>query len=97
MPKLIFCYILCALLSIDSLGSAAVYQLESIKIVGTERLTDEFMASELNLTPGIKLDDELVMSVRENLMGLGLFKSVLLYMKKGKRRGQAKLIIEAED
>jgi hypothetical protein len=43
------------------------------------------------------LNDDLVMTSRTKLLGLGLFKSVILVMRKGTKPGWAKLIIEVED
>lgn len=74
-----------------------VYQLETVEITGTTRMSSVQLADELGLTPGTPLDDELVMSTRTRLLGLGLFKSVILTMRKGSRPGLAKLVVEVED
>jgi hypothetical protein len=74
-----------------------VYKLETIELVGTTRMTTEQLAEELNLTPGTPLNDDLVMSTRSRLLGLGLFKSAILIMRKGTSPGLAKLIVEVED
>jgi hypothetical protein len=73
------------------------YQLESAELRGTSRMTLEQVAEELGLAPGVYLNDELVMTTRSKLLGLGLFKSVILAMRKGKKPGWAKLIIDVED
>ncbi len=74
-----------------------VYKLETVEIQGSTRLAARDLASELGLVMGTPLDDELVMSTRTRLLGLGLFKSAILVMRKGTQPGFAKLIIELED
>jgi len=73
------------------------YQLESVEVRGSSRLATEQLTSELALTPGRDLDDELVMSTRSRILGLGLFRSVLLSMRRGSAPGLAHLVIELED
>jgi hypothetical protein len=46
---------------------------------------------------GVLLNGDFVWKTRQRLLGLGIFKSVLLYMKKGKTPGTAHLVIECED
>lgn len=74
-----------------------VYKLETVEIQGSTRLAARDLATELGLVKGTPLDDELVMSTRTRLLGLGLFKSAILVMRKGSQPGLAKLIIELED
>jgi hypothetical protein len=74
-----------------------VYKLESVEISGTTRLSSEKLATELGLVPGTPLDDSLVMSARTRLLGLGLFKSAILIMRKGSKPGYARLVVEVED
>lgn len=96
---------LCALLICITLGAASVaafgqpriYSLEKLVLQGTERITTQQIEEELDLYQGMRLNDELVVTVREKLLGLGLFNSVLLYMRKGSRPGLAILNIEVED
>lgn len=76
---------------------AQIYKLESVEISGTTRMSSEQLVSELALTPGTPLDDELVMTTHARLLGLGLFKSAILMMRKGSEPGRAKLVIEVED
>ena len=85
------------LLTHPSSAKPRIYQLESFEVRGTERISVETLIDELELYPGTKLNDALVMTIREKILGLGLFKSVLLYMRKGQTPGTARLIIEAED
>lgn len=73
------------------------YKLETVEIRGTTRMSTEQLADELGLTPGTPLDDDLVMTTRTRLLGLGLFKSAILVMRKGSKPGFAKLIVEVED
>jgi hypothetical protein len=73
------------------------YKLESVLLNGTDRMTTEEITYELGLVKGVPLDDELVMTTRSRLLSLGLFKSVILIMRKGSKAGFARLIIEVED
>lgn len=73
------------------------YQLETLELIGSSRMTSEQIAHELGLNPGIRLDDDLVMNARSKLLGLGLFKSVILVMRKGSKPGYARLVVEVED
>lgn len=73
------------------------YLLEEVSIVGSSRISVERLRNELGLYSGIGLDDDLVMNTRAKLLSLGLFKSALLFMRKGSKRGLAKLFIELED
>lgn len=74
-----------------------VYKLETVEIQGSTRLGARDLAAELGLVKGTPLDDTLVMVTRSRLLGLGLFKSAILVMRKGTQPGFAKLIIELED
>jgi len=74
-----------------------LYMLENVEVIGTTRMTTEEVSHELGLQKGIALDDDLVMNARSSLLSLGLFKSVILIMRKGTSPGYATLIIEVED
>ena len=78
-------------------GRVRVYKLETVELIGTTRVDAITIERNLGLTPGIALGDDLVMTTRQRLLGLGLFRNVLLFMKKGSKPGFAKLVIEAED
>ncbi len=91
-----------ALLATLVVGSVApaqikIYQLESVTLEGTDRLSVEDISRQLDLYPGKPLNDSVVTLVREKLLAFGLFKSVALYMRKGSAQGKARLIIEVED
>jgi hypothetical protein len=73
------------------------YKLETVELRGSTRMTGEQLARELGLVAGTPLDDELVMTTRSKLLGLGLFKSAILVMRKGSKPGHARLIVEVED
>lgn len=73
------------------------YRLEEVVIIGSSRISQELLRRELGLHSGVGLDDDLVMETRAKLLSLGIFKSALLLMRKGSKRGLAKLIIEVED
>lgn len=94
--------VLCAGLSLnaraqDSKPLAAIIRLETVELVGSTRMSSTQLAEELGLVAGTPLDDELVVSTRSRLLGLGLFKSAILLMRKGSEPGSAKLVIEVED
>ena len=74
-----------------------IYKLETIELVGTDRIQKEKLIEMLGLTEGLPLDDTFVMETRQRLLGLGIFRSVLLLMKKGSKPGLAKLIVKVED
>jgi hypothetical protein len=78
-------------------GRVRVYKLETLELRGTTRMTTAQLALELGLVPETRLDDELVMSTRTRLLGLGLFKSAILLMRKGTKPGYARLVVEVED
>lgn len=78
-------------------GEKRTYTLETLELRGTTRIDAEFLQEELGLKPGIPLSDELVIETRSRLLGLGLFQSAILSMKKGSRPGTARLIVEVED
>lgn len=74
-----------------------IYQLESLEIKGSNRITPFHLEEYFALKPGTALNDETVLDTRQKLLGTGLFRSVLLYMKKGSTVGKARLVIELED
>lgn len=81
----------------DDGGLVHLYRLEEVELRGTSRLDINFLKTELSLHQGQLLNDEFVMEARQKLLGLGVFKSVLLFMRKGSKQGLARLIIEVED
>ena len=72
-------------------------RLEILEVKGSSRLTAEQLTEELGLRPGVKLTDAMVFDARRKLLGLGLFRSALIYQRRGSRPGWAKLVIELED
>lgn len=74
-----------------------VYNLETIELKGTTRLTSEQISEQLALKPGTPLNDALVVSIRQKLLGLGVFRSVLPSIARGSKPGLAKLVISVED
>jgi hypothetical protein len=78
-------------------AAAQIYKLETVELQGSSRMTSDQLATELGLVPGTPLDDELVMNTRSKLLGLGLFKSAILLMRRGTQPGLAKLVVEVED
>ena len=84
-------------LEVGSDRKVVPYKLESVELTGTTRMTAAQLTRELGLLPGTPLDDDLVMTARTRLLGLGIFKSAILLMKKGSQKGLAVLIIDVED
>lgn len=74
-----------------------IYNLESVEVVGTTRLTAGQITDQLALKTGMPLNDSLVLSIRQKLLGLGLFRSVLPSLTRGTKPGLAKLVINIED
>jgi len=74
-----------------------VYKLESVEVQGTNRISAEDLIDELGLHKGTDLNDTLVMNSRARILGLGLFRSAILIMRKGSAPGLARLIIDLED
>lgn len=83
--------------SVGASRKVTPYKLESVEIKGSSRLTTRQLTAELGLVPGLALDDQFVMTARSRILGLGLFKSVILLMRRGDKPEHAKLIIEVED
>ncbi|MEZ4741410.1 MAG: hypothetical protein R3B45_03025 [Bdellovibrionota bacterium] len=81
----------------DAISRPRIYLLESIELVGTSRLSIEQLASNLGLRAGIPMDDDFVMDTRAKLLSLGLFKSVILSLRKGSEKGRAHLVFSVED
>ena len=71
--------------------------IESFELIGTSRINEAYLERELGIVSGASLDGDFVWKTRQRLLGLGIFKSVLLYMKKGKAQGRVHLVIECED
>jgi len=81
----------------SSTGRVVAYKLESVELIGTDRISKESIVDELELTTDRPLNDDLVMNTRQRLLGLGLFKSAILIMRKGSKPGYARLVIQVED
>lgn len=73
------------------------YLLESVSVTGSTRLDSESVIRELSLNPELPITDDLVMNARSQLLGLGIYKSVTLYLRKGTSPGHAILVVELED
>lgn len=81
----------------DSGRRVQAYSLESIEVRGTERVDASLMVELVDLKLGMPLNDTVVMTTRERVLSLGLFRSAVLFMRKGTTKGKAKLVIEVED
>ncbi len=73
------------------------YVLEDLRTQGSHRLSDTQILNELGLHIGQTISLDTLQSVQLNLLALGLFKSVVLRLEKGKTRGHIRLILELED
>jgi hypothetical protein len=73
------------------------YRLESLEVVGTERLSQKQVEEEFGLRPGATVDDELVLQTRQRVLSMGVFRSAVLLMKRGSERGLVRLILQVED
>jgi Surface antigen variable number repeat len=73
------------------------YEVESIEIVGTNRITIEQLREHLGIKEHALMSDEWMTNARTRLLGLGIFKDVLFSLKRGSKTGFAKLILKFED
>lgn len=78
-------------------GPSAQYELETIEIRGTTRITDSQLREQLRIKDHTIMTDEWMIDARTKLLGLGIFKDVFFSLKKGTKPGLAKLILKAED
>lgn len=74
-----------------------IYSLESVELVGTNRISIERLVAQLELEAGTPLDNQFVAATRARLLSLGLFRSAILVMRKGSEKGKAHLVIQVED
>jgi len=75
----------------------AALQLETLDVSGSSRISKATLESEFGLRAGLTLDDATVMETRSRLIGTGLFRSVILVMRRGTAPGLARLVVELED
>jgi hypothetical protein len=73
------------------------YTVESVEINGTSRLTPEQAAAEFGLKAGVKIGDDLVFTVRQKILSLGVFRSATLLLKKGAQPGFVRVLLQVED
>jgi len=73
------------------------YVIESVEISGTSRLTPEQAAAEFGLKAGVKIGDDLVFTVRQKILSLGVFRSATLLLKKGAQPGHVRVLLQIED
>ena len=73
------------------------YELESIEILGTKRISEEQLREQLGIKSRTLMTDTWLSEARTNLLGLGLFRDVLFSLRKGTKPGFAKLIVKADD
>jgi hypothetical protein len=71
--------------SSSSVPAKRIILLETVEIVGTTRVSSSQIAEQLRLSPSIVVDDALVADLRKKILGLGLFRYVLVSMRKGSR------------
>ncbi len=75
----------------------APYKMASFEIEGSKRLSREAVQKIIQVKEGAVLDHNKIMEARSALIKTGLYRSVLLKMKKGSEKGWVKLIAELED
>ena len=73
------------------------YELESIKITGTTRITGNQLREQLRIQDHLILTDEWMVDARSKILALGLFQDVLFSLKKGAKPGFARLDVKLED
>ncbi|MFW7377802.1 MAG: hypothetical protein ACOH5I_03200 [Oligoflexus sp.] len=73
------------------------FHLESIAVSGTERIDSQRLAEELGLSVGSVIDTETIANAQISLLGLGLFRSAILSIRKGQKPGWVILWVELED
>lgn len=73
------------------------YYLEDIEVIGSQRLSREKIVEELGLKIGEELASQAVSEARLTLLGMSLFRSAILSIRKGKKPGWVVLLIELED
>jgi hypothetical protein len=78
-------------------STTSAYELESIEIIGTTRITEEQLREQLRIKNHTLMSDTWIAEARANLLGLGIFRDVIFSMKKGTKPGFAKLLLRAED
>ena len=83
--------------TVETPRRATPLKLETVEVQGSSRISSERLKSDFGLTPGIELNDTVVMDTRSRLLGLGLFRSAILIMRRGSAPGLARLVVELED
>ena len=85
--------------SLSSPGSTngRVLTLESIEVKGSDRITAQDLNDEFGLRPGSSLTDQAVLTLRSHILGMGLFRSCWLSLRKGSGPGLARLTVTVED
>ncbi|SMF71195.1 POTRA domain-containing protein [Pseudobacteriovorax antillogorgiicola] len=92
--------ILAGVLGSPSLATAQnprEFVLASVQVTGSSRLPEHYLAEELKLLPGSKLNPQQLKDAQFKLYGLGLFKSVFLRLEKANAPKTAILHIELVD
>jgi hypothetical protein len=91
----VWCLIVSAVTS--SMGYGIDYEVETIEVQGSTRINTEQFSDLFDLHPGGRIDDDAVLVIRQRLLGLGVFRSAVLLVRKGSVRGRVKLILKVED
>jgi len=81
----------------ESSESLPTYKVESIEIVGSTRLTSDYIYEQLRISDATVMSDEWLSEARTTLLGLGVYKYVFFALRKGSKPGFAKLLITAKD
>ncbi len=80
-----------------SFADDSAYKIESLEVIGTNRIDATTISTQLGLLPNTQLTEDVVMDARLRLLGLGLFKSAVLYVRKGSKPGFVNVTIEVVD
>ncbi len=78
-------------------NQTAQYELETIEITGTTRITETQLREQLRIKDHTIMTDDWMVDARTKILGLGIFKDVFFSLKKGSKPGLAKLVFKAED
>jgi hypothetical protein len=73
------------------------YELESIEILGSNRMTEEQLREQLGIKPRTLMTDAWLSEARTNLLGLGIFRDALFSLRKGSKPGFAKLVVKVDE
>jgi len=71
--------------------------LEDIEIIGSQRINTRRLAEELGFVIGRALASDTISDAQMTLLGMGLFRSAILSLRKGGQPGWVVLVVELQD